>query len=76
MSSTKNVTIDKSRFMKKDQIIKCEHCNQDFVFTAGEEVFFKEKGLSIPTKCPICRAIFKEAKKDQFRGKASIKDKE
>lgn len=61
--------------MKKDQIIKCEHCNQEFVFTQGEQEFYKEKGLSTPIKCPVCRAIFKEAEKDKFRGTVKIQKK-
>ena len=61
--------------MKKDRIIKCQHCGQDFVWTAGEKEFYQEKGLSAPTKCPICRAIFKEAEKDKFRGKLDFKNK-
>jgi len=59
--------------MKKDIIIKCQHCGQDFVWTAGDQVFYQEKGLSAPAKCLVCRAIFKEAEKDQFRGKIEIK---
>jgi len=55
-----------------DQIIKCVDCSQDFVWTKGEQEFYQEKGLKDPTRCPVCRSVFKAAQKDQFRGK--VKD--
>lgn len=53
----------------KDQIIKCQDCGQDFVFTEGEQRFYEDKNLEVPNRCPICRSIFKTAQKDKFRGK-------
>lgn len=58
--------------MPQDSIIKCIDCGQDFVWTLGEQEFYQSKGLQAPTRCPICRAIFKAAQQDQFRGK--VKD--
>ena len=55
--------------MKKDKIIKCQDCQQDIPWTAGEQEFYKEKGLKPPLRCPMCRATFKAAQKDKFRGK-------
>jgi len=53
----------------KDKIIKCQDCKQDFPWTIGEQGFYKEKGLKKPVRCPMCRAAFKAAQKDGFRGK-------
>ena len=48
-----------------DKTIKCRDCNETFVFTEGEQEFYKEKSFdNEPTRCPGCRA----AKKLQQRG--------
>ena len=40
-----------------DKPLKCRECGADFVFTAGEQAFFAEKGLmNDPQRCPTCRA--------------------
>ena len=40
-----------------DKTIKCRDCGIDFVFTAGEQEFYAEKGLlNEPQRCPSCRA--------------------
>lgn len=44
-----------------DRMLECEDCHQQFVFDAGEQVFFKEKGFTDPKRCPRCR------KKVRFR---------
>jgi len=54
--------------MKKDKIIICQDCGQEFVWTLGEQGFYEEKGLKEPVRCPMCRATYKAAKKDKFRG--------
>lgn len=38
-----------------DRLLPCEDCNQEFVFDAGEQRFFKEKGFTDPKRCPKCR---------------------
>jgi CxxC-x17-CxxC domain-containing protein len=39
-----------------DRTLKCRECGVDFVFTAGEQSFFAEKGLlNEPQRCPGCR---------------------
>jgi len=39
-----------------DKKIVCKDCGQDFLFTVGEQEFYKEKGLtSDPVRCPKCR---------------------
>jgi len=44
----------------EDQVIKCVDCGEDFLFTAGEQSFFREKGLTHPpTRCKRCRELRK-----------------
>lgn len=38
-----------------DKMLACEDCNTNFVFDAGEQRFFKEKGFTEPKRCPVCR---------------------
>lgn len=47
-----------------DKVIICKDCKAEFVFTEGEQAFYKEKGLtSEPLRCPKCR----KARKAQQR---------
>ena len=40
-----------------DQTLYCRDCNQEFVFTAGEQEFYQSRGLTnSPSRCPSCRA--------------------
>jgi CxxC-x17-CxxC domain-containing protein len=40
-----------------DRTLNCRECGMDFIFTAGEQAFFAEKGLlNEPQRCPACRA--------------------
>jgi CxxC-x17-CxxC domain-containing protein len=40
-----------------DRILKCIDCQKDFVFTAGEQLFFNEKGFTNdPKRCKPCKA--------------------
>ncbi|MDO8671599.1 MAG: zinc-ribbon domain containing protein, partial [Dehalococcoidia bacterium] len=40
----------------EDRTLKCRECSGDFVFTAGEQGFYAEKGLlNEPQRCPTCR---------------------
>jgi hypothetical protein len=48
----------------EDKTLKCKDCGEDFVFTAGEQEFYQEKGFeNEPQRCPACR----KAKKSQRR---------
>lgn len=41
----------------QDKTLRCRDCEQTFVFTAGEQGFYLEKGLmNEPQRCPNCRA--------------------
>jgi CxxC-x17-CxxC domain-containing protein len=39
-----------------DKTLTCRDCGQPFVFTAGEQAFYQERGFSEPQRCPTCRA--------------------
>jgi hypothetical protein len=44
-----------------DKTLQCKDCNQDFVFTEGEQEFYKEKGFeNEPQRCPECRRARKQ----------------
>jgi CxxC-x17-CxxC domain-containing protein len=48
-----------------DKSITCVDCGEEFLFTAGEQAFYRERGLpNEPTRCKRCR----EARKAQREG--------
>jgi len=50
--------------MFQDKTLKCKDCGQEFVFTAGEQEFYAEKGFSNePQRCKECRNARKNAGK-------------
>lgn len=41
----------------EDKTIVCRDCEVEFIFTAGEQGFYLERGLlNDPQRCPACRA--------------------
>ena len=41
----------------QDKILKCVDCGADFVFTAGEQLFFHDKQFkNEPKRCKTCKA--------------------
>src|SRR5262245_56190322 len=51
--------------VESDKSIKCRDCGEEFVFTAGEQGFYKGRGFQHePTRCRRCR----EEKKRQAGG--------
>src|SRR5258708_39565451 len=40
-----------------DKVLKCSECDAEFVFTAGEQMFFADKGFkNEPKGCKACKA--------------------
>ena len=40
----------------EDKSISCVACGEEFLFTAGEQAFYRERGLTNePTRCKNCR---------------------
>lgn len=48
-----------------DETIYCLRCNEEFVWTAGEQAFYESKGLKPPKFCKTCRM----ERRDQNKGK-------
>jgi CxxC-x17-CxxC domain-containing protein len=48
--------------MYEDKTLTCKDCGVDFIFTAGEQDFYAEKGLTNqPQRCKRCRDAKKAA---------------
>src|ERR1700723_3114036 len=40
-----------------DRLLKCSDCGNEFVFTAGEQIFFYDKQFkNDPKRCKLCKA--------------------
>lgn len=47
----------------EDKKITCKDCGKEFIFTVGEQEFYKEKGFeNDPVRCPECRKARKAQK--------------
>ena len=50
--------------MFQDKTLTCKECGNEFVFTAGEQEFYAEKGFqNEPQRCKACRDARKNATK-------------
>ena len=51
--------------MYQDKTLACKDCGVDFIFTAGEQEFYAEKGFqNEPSRCKECRSARKGSKKE------------
>ena len=51
--------------MYEDKTLVCKDCGNEFVFTAGEQEFFAEKGFTHePVRCKNCRDARKNASRE------------
>ena len=58
--------------MYQDKEIVCKDCGNTFVFTAGEQEFYAEKGFqNEPKSCKECRAAKIRGNKEYFVGVCS-----
>ncbi len=46
--------------MYEDKTLVCRDCGNDFVFTAGEQEFYAERGFHEPQRCKACRDARKQ----------------
>ncbi len=46
----------------QDKTLICRDCGQEFIFTAGEQEFYAERGFSAPLRCKDCRQKRKQQK--------------
>jgi CxxC-x17-CxxC domain-containing protein len=52
--------------MYEDKILNCRECGQEFVFSAGEQEFYAQKGFeNEPARCPECRAARKQRSRER-----------
>ena len=48
-----------------DITLKCKDCGGEFVFTEGEQAFYKEKGFeNQPARCNACRRARKNSNRN------------
>ena len=52
--------------MYTDKTLTCKECEEEFIFTAGEQEFYAEKGfMNEPQRCKNCRQNRKNAERPQ-----------
>lgn len=52
--------------MYEDKTLVCKECGEEFVFTAGEQEFYAEKGfVNEPQRCKSCRDARKNASRSE-----------
>ena len=55
--------------MYEDEKLVCEDCGKEFIFTAGEQEFYAEKGLvNKPKRCPECRSARRKNNRKEYWG--------
>ncbi|HIS68750.1 MAG TPA: zinc-ribbon domain containing protein [Candidatus Gallacutalibacter stercoravium] len=61
--------------MYEDKTLICKDCGAEFVFTAGEQEFYAEKGFTNePQRCKACRDARKSARNDANGGRREMFD--
>lgn len=49
----------------EDKILKCLDCDEEFIFTLGEQEFFESNQFQEPKRCPACRRARKQEKNNR-----------
>ena len=57
--------IEKEFLKMEDKIIICMDCNEEFVFTVGEQEFYLDKEFDEPKRCPVCRRARKQERENR-----------
>lgn len=56
-----------------DKTLTCKDCSVTFLFTAGEQAFYAEKGfLNDPQRCPLCRSQRRRVRANKDRVMHSV----
>ena len=56
----------------EDKVLVCLDCGKEFVFTVGEQEFYKEKGFeNEPKRCKACRDARKAQRRQRTEGTAA-----
>lgn len=59
--------------MFEDKTILCKDCGDDFLFTAGEQGFYLEKGLlNEPQRCSSCRERRRAERSENTRQESTV----
>ncbi|MBQ3074378.1 MAG: zinc-ribbon domain containing protein [Ruminococcus sp.] len=59
--------------MYEDKTLICKDCGEEFIFSAGEQEFYAEKGfVNEPQRCKACRQARKNAGRPQRERSAII----
>ena len=57
----------------QDKTLTCRDCSKEFVWTAGEQEFYAQKGFSNPPgRCRVCRGKYKAARQEFGRVESKI----
>jgi hypothetical protein len=51
-----------------DQTIRCADCGGDFVWSEGEQAFYRQNDFTPPKRCKACRAKRKERRAKTPKG--------
>ena len=62
------------QYEPEDKQLPCRICGEDFCFTVGEQLFFRERNLADPKRCPRCRTRKAEIRLEL--GRAEIEESE
>jgi CxxC-x17-CxxC domain-containing protein len=61
--------------MYEDKTLVCKDCGAEFVFTAGEQEFYAEKGFqNEPSRCKACRGARKATARANANGPREMYD--
>ena len=61
--------------MYEDKTLVCKDCGKEFIFSAGEQAFYAEKGFqNEPGRCPTCRAARRANNGNQNRAPRQMYD--
>ena len=59
--------------MYEDKTLVCKDCGNEFIFTAGEQAFYAEKGFqNEPTRCKSCRDARKASRNNNAGGEREM----
>ena len=52
--------------IRMDKTLVCKDCGQEFIFSEGEQAFYKEKGFdNEPVRCQDCRRARKQQRNNR-----------
>lgn len=51
----------------QNRTLTCAGCSESFIFTAGEQRYYRDKGYTDPKRCKSCREARKASNEDKNR---------